>query len=99
MEVEWSRKSAPGMGTSPCILLIFLCTLSYHPPYKAHSQIVKPCTAERQKDEQFKVDNQFPFFCLLDGIYRLNMVLPAGKASPFLDRAGFKELYDWTSPV
>jgi hypothetical protein len=66
-----------------------------------HSAFPSCQTSTRKKttDVQFEVDKQIPLFCPLDGIYRLYVLLPAGKISPLLDRAGFEKLHNRTSPI
>lgn len=46
----------------------------------------------KTKDEQCKVDEHFPVFCPLDGIYPFDILFPTGRTLPFLDRAGLEDL-------
>ena len=52
----------------------------------------------KMRNEQFKVDDQFPIF-FLDGIYLPNILFPAGKKSPFLDRTWLGILGEIFFPV
>ena len=60
---------------------------------------VRPCVRKKTKDIQLEVDEQLSISYPLDGINRLYVCFPAGKTSPFLDRAGLEELYSWTFSV
>ena len=94
-----SWKSAHFLGTYPHTHPNVLCTLSSHPSYKEHSQTVRLRIRKTTKDIQLEVDEQFAISYPLDSIYRLYVLFPAGKISPFLHRAGFEELYSWTISV
>src|SRR6266403_1526992 len=98
VEVERSWKGTPFVGTFPHTLSNFLCTAPSHPSYEDHSQTVRSHTRRKLKDIQFKVDDQFPTIYPLDGIYLVYILFPAGKTSPFIDRAGFKGVCSRTSP-
>lgn len=79
------------------------CELSLHavcsPFLQRAFSTVRPRVRKKTKDIQLEVDDQFAIPYPLDGINRLYVCFPAGKTSPFLDRAGFEELYSWTIPV
>lgn len=71
----------------------------FSPFLQKHSQNIRPRIRKKTKDIQLEVDEQVIVFYPLDSIYRFYVVFPAGKTSPFPDRAGFEELYSWTIPV
>ena len=68
--------------------------------FSAHCLLTLPTRAipncqtvyrRKTKDEQFKIDERFPIFCPIDGIYHLDIFFPAGKTLPLLRPTGSEE--------